>query len=74
MLVAMASTHSRRGDRSVLSGSSPPPLRASRSIFPPMKASRPKAIQWSTASIYWLTPLPRDSEGVQGQTEGNQQN
>ena len=60
MLVAMASTHSRRADRSGgASSSSPQPRRRdSHAILPPMTASRPKATQWSTASMYWLTLLP----------------
>ena len=56
----VASMHSRWADRSGgASPSSPQPRRRdSHAILPPMTASRPKATQWSTASMYWLTLLP----------------
>ena len=60
MLVAMASRHRRLADRSEgASSSSPEPWRrAPHTIRPPMMASRAKATQWSTASMYRLTLLP----------------
>ena len=61
MLVATASRHSRLAVRSAGASSSPsPPRRAPQAMRPPMRASRPKATQWSTASMYSLTLLPRN--------------
>ena len=52
MLVARASRHSRRGDRSGQApSSSPPGRRLWQTIRPPMRASRPKAMKWSTARM-----------------------
>ena len=42
--------------------------------MPPMKASRPKAMKWSKATIYWLSPVAssQPARGMKNWKEPNQ--